>query len=250
MQKDGIWQQNFRVRADEMDRFGRLSPLALFNYLQEAAGRHAHSLGFGVAQLLEKKQNWMLSRFFMQINSYPRYGDEITVQTWPCGVDRFFALRDFLVFDHKKHILCRATSSWLLIDLNTRRILRLEQLLDHCTVAKRALDKTLQKLPRPLIHEIQKEFTVRLNDIDVNQHANSVAFLEWILEAVPLTTQNSQILSTLEINYQAEAKYEEEIASSTHIDDTVNNSWLHSIQKKQSGEELARARTSWKITCA
>jgi medium-chain acyl-[acyl-carrier-protein] hydrolase len=247
MQKDGIWHEHFRIRADEMDRFGRLSPLALFNYLQEAAGRHAHNLGVGVHQLLEKKQNWMLSRFFMQIETYPRYGDEITVQTWPCGVDRFFALRDFLILDHKHHIAGRAASGWLLIDLESRRILRLEQLLEHCTVAKRALNKDLKKLPQPLIHEIQKEYTVRLNDIDVNQHANSVAFLEWILEAIPLSTQNSQLLSSIEINYQSEAKYDEKITSSTHIDDTVQNTWLHSIQKKQSGEELARARTSWKI---
>ncbi len=247
MKKDGIWQECFRIRADEMDRFGRLSPLALFNYLQEAAGRHAHSLGFGIQQLLEKKQNWMLSRFFMNIDKYPHYGDEIMVHTWPCGVDRFFALRDFLLTDMKQKVLARATSSWLLIDLNTRRIMRLEQLLDHCTVSKRAIAKDLQKLPQPLIHEIQKEFTVRVNDIDVNQHANSVTYLEWILETVPLTTQNSQLLSALEINYQAEAKYEEEITSSTHVDDTVQNSWLHSIQKNKSGEELARARTSWKI---
>ena len=246
MQKDGIWQECFRIRADEMDRFGRLSPLALFNYLQEAAGRHAHHLGFGVANLLEKKQNWMLSRFLIQIHRYPHYGDEIIVQTWPCGVDRFFALRDFIVRDNKNHVLTKATSCWLLIDLNTRRILRLEQLLDHCIVTKRAIKKNLQKLPQPLIHEIHKQFIVRLNDIDVNQHANSVAYLEWILEAVPLPTQNSQLLSELEINYQAEVKYEEEIISSTHIDDTVQNSWLHSITNKQSGEELARARTSWK----
>jgi medium-chain acyl-[acyl-carrier-protein] hydrolase len=247
MQKNGIWQEDFRIRADEMNRHGRLSPLALFNYLQEAAGRHAQHLGFGVEQLLAQQRNWMLSRFFLQIDTYPRYGDEITVHTWPCGVDRFFALRDFLITDGSQAVIARATSGWLLIDLAARRIMRLGSMLDEHTVRQRAIDKTLQKLPQPLIHEAQKEFSVRLSDIDVNQHANSVTYLEWMLETVPLSTQDSQVLTLLEVNYQAEALLAETVISSVHVDDTVQGSWFHSIQKKKSGEELVRARSTWKI---
>ncbi len=246
MQKNGIWQEHFRIRADEMDRHGRLSPMALFNYLQEAAGRHAEHLGVGVKQLLTQKRNWMLSRFFLQIDTYPCYGDEITVHTWPRGVDRFFALRDFLVTDGAQEVLARATSGWLMIDLEARRIMRLGTMLDEYTVHKRATEKTLEKLPPPLIHEAQHEFRVRLSDIDVNRHVNSVAYLEWMLEAVPVSTQDSQVLTSLEVNYQAEALFGESVLSSIHVDDTVAGSWFHVIHKKKSGEELARARSTWK----
>jgi medium-chain acyl-[acyl-carrier-protein] hydrolase len=246
MQKNGIWQEGFRIRADEMDRRGRLSPLALFNYLQEAAGRHAEHLGVGVRQLLAQKQNWMLSRFFIQIHAYPRYGDKIAVHTWPRGTDRFFALRDFLVVDGKQEIIARASSCWLLINLEARRIMRLGTMLDKFSVNRRAVEKNLQKLPPPLIHEAQQEFRVRLSDIDVNQHANSVAYLEWMLETVPVSTQDSQVLTSLEVNFQAEARFDETVVSSIHVDDTVDGSWFHVIQKKKSGEELARARSTWK----
>jgi medium-chain acyl-[acyl-carrier-protein] hydrolase len=246
MNVDGIWRERFRIRADEMDRHGTLSPLALFNYLQEAAGRHAQSLGFGVNDLLKRNQTWMLSRFFIQIDEYPPYGEELTVHTWPCGIDRFFALRDFLFINKSEKVIARATSGWLYVDLSTRRILRLESLLAGCTVARRALDKNLQKLPAPLIQEVQKEFRVRLGDIDINQHTNSAAYLAWILETIPFSTQNIEMLCGLEVNYQAESLYDDEIISEAHVDDTTTGSWLHRVQKKATGEELARARTTWK----
>ncbi len=245
MQQNGIWSETFRIRADEMDRRGKLSPPALFNYLQETAGRHAASLGFGVHRLLEQQRNWMLSRFFMQIDSYPRYGEEITVQTWPCGVDRLLALRDFLVTDAGGTVIARATSGWLLIDLTARRILRLGNMLDPYTINRRAVDRQLNKLPHPPEYTTQKEFTVRLNDIDVNQHTNSVAYLEWLLEAVPLNVQGTHSLVSLEVNYQSEALYNEPILSLACPDENDRNTWLHGIHKQAGGEELARARSSW-----
>jgi len=47
----------------------------------------------------------MLSRFFLQIHSYPCWRDELIIQTWPSGAERFFALRDFIIFNSRKEII-------------------------------------------------------------------------------------------------------------------------------------------------
>ena len=55
-----VWTEAFPVRAYEADVNGTLSIAHLCNYLQEAAGNHARSLGVSVEQLQELDLTWML----------------------------------------------------------------------------------------------------------------------------------------------------------------------------------------------
>ncbi len=73
----------------------------------------------------------MLSGFFIQIHSYPRWQDELIIQTWPTGVERFFALRDFNIFNRQKEVVGAATSAWLIIDLKLRRPLPAVKLFNN-----------------------------------------------------------------------------------------------------------------------
>ena len=118
----------FTIASYEADLDGKLSLFALFNRFQDLAGIHANHLQVGYEQLQKLKLAWILSRIHVQIRSLPNWGDTVRLATWPKGVNRLFAMRDFSLKDGKGETLVLATTAWLLVDIGKNRPQRIESL--------------------------------------------------------------------------------------------------------------------------
>ena len=89
----------------------------VFNYLQDAAGKHADLLGLGLKQLRESDLSWILSRIRLQMDEFPGYGDTLRITTYPSGFDRLFAYRQFLLTSAESgKVYGRAGSAWLTLN--------------------------------------------------------------------------------------------------------------------------------------
>ncbi|HEX2758798.1 MAG TPA: acyl-ACP thioesterase domain-containing protein, partial [Thermoanaerobaculia bacterium] len=95
--RPSTFRELFRIRASEMGPDARLRLPALFDLFQETAGNHATALGWGSDVLLARGQTWILSRLTLKLAALPAWRDEIAVETWPAGVHRLWALREFRV---------------------------------------------------------------------------------------------------------------------------------------------------------
>jgi acyl-ACP thioesterase len=105
--------------------------LSIFNFMQEAASSHADALGVSIQQLLSENYTWLLSRVQITMTSYPAWTDDLTVLTWPSGMQRLFALRDFQFKDQKDSTVGAALSAWLVIDTHKRRPVRIAPFIDR-----------------------------------------------------------------------------------------------------------------------
>ena len=85
----------YPVRLNDISVDAKLRSWVVFDYLQDAAGRHADLLGVGLKQLRKSDLSWVLSRIRIQMDAFPEYGDTIKITTWPSGFDRLFAYRQF-----------------------------------------------------------------------------------------------------------------------------------------------------------
>ena len=90
-----VWTDQYHIRSYEVDRSGCLSIAAAVNFFQESAWRNAEAIGVGFNQLSENNNLWVLSRLSVEMYKYPQWDDTIRLETWPKGMDRLFALRDF-----------------------------------------------------------------------------------------------------------------------------------------------------------
>ena len=242
-----IWQQTHQIRSYEVDCHHRLAILSIFNFMQEAASRHAEALGVSIQQLLSDNYTWLLSRLKIKIASFPVWQDRITISTWPSGARRLFALRDFQLQDDHHQTVAAAISAWLVLDVAKRRPVRIGPFVDRLKPleGRHILPDTLDKLPALASRSHIKEFVVRHRDLDINQHVNNVSFVEWLIESVPAEVLNTAVLVELEINFLAEAFYEDRILAACHPLDSLNTSFHHSLIRQQDGQELVRARTKW-----
>jgi len=243
-----IWKETYQIRSYEVDCRHRLSVFSIFNFMQEAASRHAEALGVSIQQLLSENYTWLLSRLKIQIASFPVWKDQIQISTWPSGAQRLFALRDFELQDKDNQAAAAAVSAWLVLDVQKRRPVRIGPFVERLRPleGEHILPDTLDKLPGLEFRTHEKKFVVRYRDLDINQHVNNVSFVEWLVESIPVRVLNTSVLAELEINFLAEAFYEDHILSACHPQDSQNTSFHHSIIRQQDGQELVRAITRWR----
>ncbi len=237
-----VWNETVHVRSYEAGTDGRASILSICNYLQEAAGNHAFALGMAIDQLAVRKLSWVLSRLRVRMQTYPKWRDEVRIVTWPCGVERLFALRDFEMFDAGGRKLGVATSAWLLLNIEKRRPARmLETVKDFAVTDRpRALDGELgERLSAPLSAGTERSFRVRSSDLDVNRHVNNVNYIEWAVETVPA---GAGTLADLQVEFLAESVGGDDVVSRCAGAGPV---FQHELTRASDGRTLALARTEW-----
>jgi len=239
------WQEAFPVRLIEIDAHGTLSVGALCDYLQEAAENHAGALGFSVWDLRERHLTWVLSRLRLRVERLPAVGERVEVRTWPTGAERLFALRDFEVFDARGSRIAAAVSAWLILDTAARRPVRIQTVFQPPGLGetRRALDVGIEKLPALEGADRETPLIVRLSDLDANEHANNARIAEWVVEGVGRDTWQRSRITTLDIDFLAEALYGDAVSS--RAAGASEGDCLHSLVRSSDGREIARARTRW-----
>lgn len=237
-----VWTETFRVRSYEADPGGLASIQTICNYLQEAASNHAAELGVSIEQLTSQNLIWMLARLQVEVDSYPSWRDEVTVETWPSGADRLYATRDFLV-NKGDRLVARGTSAWILVDAKRRRPIRLPEFITQIErpERERSLEDRPAKLPDPADSAGELPVCVRFSDQDLIGHVNNVLYVDWAVESVPLI--KTHVVRALEAQFRAEARYGDAVAVRTERRGTSDD-FLHLV--KSGDRELARVRTWWR----
>jgi medium-chain acyl-[acyl-carrier-protein] hydrolase len=246
--EENILRRSYAIRSYEINAGGRLSIPSIFNLLQDAASLHALKLGVSVPQLLAGNHTWVLSRIYLKMNQYPVWEDDIQVHTWPSGIQRVFALRDFDI-RRNDHSIGSCVSAWIIIDSASRRPVRPTSFARQLNPVDRhhVLDHPLGKLPPLKTPRIEKRFGVRYQDLDINQHVNNVSYIEWLLECIPGLVENNRFLSALEVNFLGEALHGDKVLARCCPEDEKGMRIAHDILREADGRELVRARTSWII---
>ena len=239
-----ITRATFAVQSFDADAFGLLSPVALAGYLQEAAGRSAEALGFGMSHLKTRGLAWVLSRQRLVLDVPIRLGDSLTVETWPSGLDRLWALRDFRLQRDGIEV-GRALSSWLVMNLESRRPSRPDRVLPPERHGQTAHVLPLEAPPVAALAspELERRFQVRYADIDPLQHVTNASYIGWALEALAEPHWQSQRLASLDVQFLAETTHGHFIRSRSSPDG--DGARLHAVVREEDGKELARARTTW-----
>ncbi len=239
-----IWTEEYEIHSYEMDVNGNASLPMLCKYMQESAYHHAENLGFGFSHLMDKNLFWVLANQKIKMESYPRWGEKIIINTWPSGKRRLSYFRDFKIFDQNKLLIGIATTTWYAIDLETRRPQRLEDYFEFNPVEG---ELVFQDRPDRLKFieyvETHKTFQAGYFDLDINDHVNNVRYIEWILECFSLDFHKSHLLNEIEISYSSEAVYGDSISAS--INETKNNIFSHCLLRSEDERELCRAKTLW-----
>ncbi|MCM1294714.1 MAG: thioesterase [Muribaculaceae bacterium] len=194
------------LQAYQCDRFGNMRPLILMNELQGMGDKHAEQLGVGYEYCEAHGIAWVVTHYLVDIIEMPTEREELQIITWPSVSDSLRATRDFEIRGSDGRLMVRATSQWILIDLNTRRPVRMtEHLPPFDSLTERAWDRTFDKFPE---FDATKTHIMkcRFDDIDVNQHINNAVYAVWATESVGYEYRSQHQLKRIELNFRKEIK--------------------------------------------
>jgi acyl-ACP thioesterase len=200
---------NYTIPCYDTDAAWRLKPTSFMNLAQEAAGNHAVLLGFGYDDLIKTNTAWILSRMHIKFLDTPKWRDQVTLTTWHKGLNRLFYLRDFIMTDAQGNAIIKATTSWLVLNLETRRLVRDPELMDEGTVnAEHVLETPADKvqMPKDIVPEMVMEHIVSYSDVDANAHANNAMYMQWAMDAVEYEMTSAHQVRELTINFNHETK--------------------------------------------
>ena len=201
--------QKHVIPCYQTDANWRLKPASFMDLAQEAANSHAAILGFGYDDLIQSRTAWILSRVNIHFIKAPLWRDEVTLTTWHKGLERLFFLRDFILTDKDGNECVKATSSWLVLNLDTRRLVRDPHLMDEgTTCSDNVLEAPAAKVQMPKDKEatLVMEHTVTYSDVDLLGHTNNAMYMHWAMDALDYSLASARPVKELTINFNHETK--------------------------------------------
>lgn len=189
--------------------------MSFMNLAQEMANRHATILGFGYDDLIQSHTAWVLSRMNIKFIDLPLWRDEITLTTWHKGLTGLFFLRDFLLKDKDENVRVKATTSWIVLDLDKRTFVRDPKLMDGDTVCSdNAIEKPADKIriPRDLQMQLVGEHVVGYSDVDMLGHTNNAMYMHWAMGAVDYQITSKIPMKEVTINFNHETRAADRVA--------------------------------------
>lgn len=195
----------YNIGAQDIDFMRRVSIKSLTNFILLTAGEDADEKGYGLLQLQQRCLTWVLSRLVIDMKRIPTEKDSISISTWVSEAGAVFTTRNFKIWDASGNEIGYATSSWAIMDMNTRHGMPLTIIpsIRDYVVGETSPIGVPRALPK-VDGESALSFTVRYSKIDVNNHANSLYYIQWISDCFSLDFYRSHRVRRFEINYMKE----------------------------------------------
>ena len=199
-----ILQQDWEITFLQCYPNGYLKYTDLCNILQLTAGLHAELGGISFSDMQVHHQAWVLSRMRVEISKLPKWRDKVTVRTWINSLENSRSIRclELYVGDEK---IVGCETFWAVFNTETRRPENLALPHEHFEkYPDRATVQAFRKID--FQHEMQTvgTHTVKLSDLDIVNHANSVKYLEWCLDCLDVAVIENQAIKSFEMNYLKE----------------------------------------------
>lgn len=207
-------ENKFYVGLRDINNLQELKNTGLLSYLEDVACMHSEIAGYGVTKIEEVKRTWILLSWKIKVIKRPKFNDVLNVKTWSRCIDRFYAFRDFRVYNQNEELVCIATSKWIFINTENEKIVKVsDEVASKYKPEKESVfeETDLPKLnePKEFINKI--DYKITRNMIDINKHLHNIYYMDIAKEALPEDVFFSNELNEFEIMYKREIKLGETV---------------------------------------
>ncbi|HKK80948.1 MAG TPA: acyl-ACP thioesterase domain-containing protein [Prolixibacteraceae bacterium] len=239
-----IYFEDFTIRSYHVDVNCKLTLPKLCSFFQEIAGNHTVACGVGWDVLQRENVFWVLSRLKIDVDKYPEWQDKITIRTWSNGLDGLMAVRHFQVLDENGRVMIKAISLWLMVNTQTRRLVKADEFMrDFPVNNERLYDENPAKIS-PLREPVScPTVQVAFSETDMNRHMNNVSYIERIIDSYGYDFLLENTIKHFEINFLKEALPGDVLKVEQQ---SINNkTFLNNIVRADDAAEMVRTLIEW-----
>lgn len=240
-----IYTIKFTVKGHDVNSQKFMTIPSLLRNMQEASLQHARSLKTSVWDMTEDKLTWVLVRKEIKIVTPLAMDKTYTILTYPSGFDKFFAFRDFLIFDEEKKLVVGASSTWTLLQTDTRRLIKIPEKILKIGAPKntRFLPHAAKKLTPPTDTDTVGYRKVRPYDMDWNNHVNNIVLIRFMMESLKHQGIEDHEVHKILVHFKNELRIDEEVRIVEGVEGNIRYSKLEeSVQNKEIASSLITLR--------
>lgn len=208
-----IYSNNYKIGLEDIGINNEATNKALLTIMEDVAGLHSASVGYGVLEMESKKRAWLLLDWKMKVIKRPKYNDVINAETWSRKVERLYAYRDFQLKDKDGNIIAIGTSRWIFVDTEKRRPVRLTA--DITDLYESETDKSVftENIEDIICEDyiFKKDYYVQRRDIDLYEHMHNLSYLDMAYEILPEDVYKNTVFDNIRIIYKKEIVYGEKV---------------------------------------
>lgn len=217
------YTRELTVQWYDTDASRVVRPSVMMVYMMETANMQCEQYNFGLDKLRdEKAQGFVLgsiqASFIKPLYAY----DKITVRTW-CRESRGYSFMRYFEIIRGGETVAQASSTWALLDINARTMIRGDESYDGYFPIDEPLDaKSLPRRARASKNELECVGTRRIvySDIDYNMHMNNTRYPDMICDFLP--DMNGKRITKMSLNYVREAPLGAELTVMRHSPDDAD----------------------------
>ena len=226
MKPVSVFKKHYHVEIRDVDFTKKLKLSALFNYIQETASRHVENLGTGVETIEKRCQAaWIFMRARVEIERYPLWNEDITIETWQPTPRKFEFERDFIVRNAAGQVIMRMASIWIIVDIKTRALKNTDAIaVEYPPVfEERALNTRPEKIKPFPNRKVAYTKKICYSDTDINGHINNAKYIDLATDCFPVEQHLRYLIKSMQINYVREAVPGDSIIVYTDISELNSN---------------------------
>ncbi|MBQ9417711.1 MAG: hypothetical protein IJU19_03940 [Bacteroidales bacterium] len=212
-----IYSQSITVPSYLCDTDDRLHPWAAVRLCQEVTEYHGNATGIGFRTLLAQRKAWVITQALYLVHRLPEAFEPITLETWARGNNGLIAFRDYRVkASESGELLLAGTSQWPLINLDTRRAIRLGDVVEgydnHDELATPYSQLPKLRLPAMEDAEVVLRKEVGYAMLDHTQHVNNSEYIRMMWDYVRGAGLTLSQPFSIEVAYAHESRLGDELS--------------------------------------
>lgn len=205
-----IYKQTIETPSYLCDIDDRLHTWAAVRLCQEVTEYHGNATGIGFKTLVAQNRAWVIVRALYNIYRLPNAFEKIELSTWSRGNNGLIAFRDYRATGENGDLLLTGTSQWPLIDMTTRRALRLHDVVEHYENHDiMATDHaTVDKIAIPVMgdEDLMAQHVATFSMMDHTRHVNNSEYIKLLFDSLHNTGFDTKQPFCLELNFQLESR--------------------------------------------
>jgi acyl-ACP thioesterase len=244
---DNIFTKEYNLRYFEMNKHGMASPTTILTLLEDTAADHCHNIGYSLYNLESQNIGWVLISGRIDMERYPKYKENIYIQTWLSKFSLVKGYRENLIIDDEGSIIGKAKGIWAFFDIENRKPVPIfEDIKTKWGINNDISTEFNINLINPKVNgKHEMEFNIYKSDVDSNKHVNNIRYFHWLIESLPDEILDNYMLENINGKFYTEAQYGEKIqvyADKSSTDNSFNHTMMSNIDNKL----LVAAHTKWK----
>ncbi|MCI1959400.1 MAG: thioesterase [Clostridia bacterium] len=216
----GKFSENKQISYYMTDNKLKLKISSLTELLQDIAIDNSDNLGYTISYLGSINKAWIISNWHIVIDSMPKYGDKICLETWASACRGFQAERSYDVISQSGETVIRVSSRWIVLDMKKRSIERIPSNVaeDYKSGIGPAIENEKYRMPKPEGEPMSIfEAAVMRSQTDSNGHANNTQYIAWAIDMVPQKIYDNYRCFDVRVVYRKESYMNDKVKAKTYL---------------------------------